>query len=203
MNSNSQRTPSFLYMIAVTVLLSVTTQASAGTPQWISYAAKFVCNASSADDLLIQGKYRTTVNIHNPHYLVEPAGAQPVPVTFFKKVVFAKPQGQQPLLPSCHQQEYLPADGALAVTCNNIKTLAQLSGLPTSGVLEGFVIIEVPPYAPLAQSPALDVVAVYTARLRTGTDPDVRKYDVRALEVERMPPTTIIGEPVINLCPPN
>ena len=198
---NIRRIPS--YLVLMTVVVVVMSAAPATAQGWISYAAKFVCNAEGSDDSVMSGKYRTVVNIHNPHFLIDKSGAG-IPVTFFKKVVLAMPQGKEILPPSCHQQEQLWDDESLAVNCDNIKTLLRLSGLPTTGLLEGFVVIEVPLHDKLEVpvTPTLDVVTVYTARPRTGTDPDVRIYDVRALEVERVPPTDIIGDPVKNLCGP-
>ena len=197
---NIRRVPSCL--VLMTVVVVVMSAAPATAQGWISYAAKFICNAESTDDSVMSGKYRTVVNIHNPHFLIDQSGLA-VPVTFFKKVVLALPQGKDILPPSCHQQEWLEADESLAVNCDNIKTLLRLSGLPTTGLLEGFVVIEVGLHGvEVPVTPTLDVVTVYTARPRTGTDPDVRIYDVRALEVERVPPTDIIGEPVQKLCGP-
>jgi len=189
------------YVVLMTVAVMVLSAAPATAQGWISYAAKFVCNAEGTDGSVMSGKYRTVVNIHNPHNLQDAAG-QRFPVKFFKKVVLAQPQGKEKLPPSCHQAESLDADGALAVNCDNIKTLLRLSGLPVTGLLEGFVVIEVQPQWNDDQiAPTLDVETVYTARPRTGIDPDVRIYDVRATEVERVELTKIIGVPVQRPCP--
>lgn len=169
---------------------------------WESYAAKFVCNAEHYDDTIIRGKYRTIVNIHNPNYLQDVQGL-PIPLTFYKKVVLAIPQGEQALPPSCHQQEVLEADWALGVDCDNIKTLLGLSGLPTTGDLEGFVVIQVPPQGATQEVPPLDVTVVYTARPRSGTNPDIKLYDVRTMDVESVAATLVIGDPVLNPCPPD
>ncbi len=194
-----------LVLLTVTsMVLGASPPAHAGVAGWISYAVKFVCNAESLDDRVLQGKYRTMINIHNPHNITETPllGGVPVPVKFFKKAVLAIPQGEPPLPPSCHQEELLESDWALGVDCDNIKTLLGLSGLPTTGDLEGFLVIEVPPFQGMEQTapPPLDVVAVYTARPRTGTDPDTKIYDVRTMDVERVEPQNIIGIPQINLC---
>jgi len=195
-----RRIPS--YVVLMTVAVMVMSAAPATAQGWISYAAKFVCNAEGTDDSVMSGKYRTVVNIHNPHNLLDDQRL-PTRAVFSKKVVLAQPQGKDPLPPSCHQLEGLPADYALAVNCANIKTLLALSGLPTTGLLEGFVVIEVGPHGiEVPVTPTLDVVTVYTARPRTGIDPDVRIYDVRDLEVERVLPTDIIGDPVQRPCDP-
>ena len=197
----------FLILASVVVMFLAPAPAMAGNGSWISYAAKFVCNAESlGDDVVVQGKYKTVVNIHNPHNLVDipiPEGANPVPVQFFKKAVLAQRQDEKPLPPSCHQEELLESNWGLGVDCDNIKDLLSLSGLPTIGDIEGFVVIEVPPGQGLnLETPTLDVTAVYTARPRTGIDPDVRQYDVRTMDVERVPETAIIGTPNIQLCDP-
>jgi hypothetical protein len=198
-----RKLPSFLILTTVAVMVLWATPAAAQS-DWISYAAKFVCNATGSDESpVMTGKYRTVVNIHNPHNW-EPVPQEPIPVQFFKKVVLSQPQGDEILPPSCHQMEFLKADEALAVTCENIKTLLGLSGLPTTGLLEGFVVLEVPPqWNDNTITPTLDVDVVYTARPRTGTSPDVRLYDVRTMDVERVEPTTVFGDPVQNLCNPD
>ena len=171
--------------------------------QWISYAAKFVCGNeidTSPPPSIVLGKYRTAVNIHNPHYLQDVQGV-PLPAVFYKKVVLAKPQGEPLLPPTCKQREELPADHALLVDCNNIKDLLALSGLPTTGDKEGFVVIEVPPQPTMDDAaPYLDVVSVFTARNRSGADTDL---EIETMDVERVEPTAIIGEPNLdNPCNP-
>ena len=137
----------------------------------------------------------TVINIHNPHYLVDMDF--PIPVQFFKKVVLALPQGEIPLRPSCKKEEFLDVDQALAVNCRNILIQLQESGLPVPGPFEGFLVIEVPPQTiPESETPELDVVAIYTARHRTGTSPDVRDYDVQTMDVEKVEPRRVIGEPM-------
>ena len=201
---NTRKFPSFLILTTVAVMALSATPASAQRGDWISYAVKFVCNATGNDAApVMTGKYRTVVNIHNPHNW-EPVEFEPMPVIFFKKVVLAQPQGDEILPPSCHQRETLKADEALAVTCENIKTLLGLSGLPTTGLLEGFVVLEVPPqWNDNTITPTLDVDVVYTARPRTGTSPDVKIYDVRTMDVERVEPTTVFGDLVQNPCNPD
>jgi len=200
---NMSKFSSYLILTTVAVVILWATPATA--QDWISYAAKFVCNASTDDaNPVMTGKYRTVVNIHNPHNWAPVQKADGVPAIFYKKVVLSQPQGVDPLPPSCHETEALPSDGALAVTCENIKTLLGLSGLPTSGLLEGYVVLEVPPqWFDNTITPTLDVDVVYTARPRTGTDPDTKIYDVRTMDVERVEPTTVIGTPVQRLCNPD
>lgn len=191
-----------LASVAAALAVSVTPAFSAPLP-WLSYAAKFVCGSENAvpDVTIVSGRYRTVVNIHNPHYLMDPTGL-PVPLTFFKKVAVALPQGEQVLRPSCKQQELLLADHALAVNCGNIRKLLALSGVTIPNYIEGFVVIEVPPQ-PSEDNvpPELDVVAVYTARHRTGMSPDVKDYDVQSIDVEEVTPRSIIGTPDLDLCP--
>ena len=69
-----------------------------------------------------------------------------------------------------------------------------LSGMPTTGAIEGFVVLTVPPQ-PWADGlvPPLDVVAVHTGRPAAGT--------VSTLEVERVPMTEVIGTQPPDFCP--
>jgi len=198
---NMLKSLSHFVLASIAAAVVTATPATAQDSPWSSYAAKFMCNAQNANDIVaVFGLYRTVVNIHNPHYLHDMLDL-PVPLIFYKKAVLTKPQGEIPFPPSCHQLEFLSADTGLAVTCNNIKTLLALAGLPVTGLIEGFLVIEVPPQpASQPQAPPLDVVTVYTARQRKGTDADVRRYDVQTLDVERVPSTTIIGDPTLNLC---
>lgn len=172
--------------------------------QWISYAAKFVCGSENAvpDRILVSGRYRTLINIHNPHYLMEVTGA-PSPVVFFKKAVVALPQGEVPYPPSCKVQERLGPDAAVAVSCANIIRQLQATGIFVTRHFEGFLVIEVPPQGQTGVAPELDVSAVYVARHRTGTNADVTDYDVQTMDVEQIAPKAIIGEPTLDLCPPD
>ena len=199
-----QRFSSFFVLLTIAALVMSATPALA-QDAWISYSVKFVCNNETSDSasLAVTGKYRTAINIHNPHYLIDQTG-QLVPAVFYKKAVLAYPQGMDILPPSCKETERLGPDQALAVTCANIKQLLISSGLPTTGHLEGFLVIEVPPQAGIEVPivPRLDVVAVYTAKPRLGIDPDVARYDVHTIEVERVPPMEIVGRPVADPCDP-
>ncbi len=177
--------------------------------QWISYAAKFVCGPQGGvpEQPVVNGVYRTVINIHNPHYLQAATGAL-VPVVFLKKIVVALEQGQPPLRPSCKIQEFLDADFALAVSCANIRQQLQISGLPLPpNPREGFVVIEVPPQFSIAGgpeiAPELDVTAVYTARHRIGIVTDVADYDIQAMDVEEIQFKPIFGEPIQDPCPPD
>ena len=196
------RRPVIFTIVGVIIALGVTT-----TPvyaqQWLSYAAKFVCGVQTGvptEQPVVNGKYRTVVNIHNPHYLMDVTGA-PAPAVFFKKVVLALPQGQIPVRPSCVQFESLNADHALAVDCSNIRQLFTLSGIAVPIPFDGFVVLEVPPQTINEEAPDLDVTAVYTARHRPGLSADVADYDVQTIEVEQVTPRRIIGQPELNQCP--
>ena len=124
---------------------------------------------------------------------MDPAGV-PVPVGFLKKIVLSVPQGQDPLPPSCFFEELLPADHAMQVDCAAIKSQLALSGLPSAGGIEGFVVLMVTQH-PVEDNPIppLDVVAVYAARPAVG--------EVATMDVERVPLTQVIGEPPLDLCP--
>jgi hypothetical protein len=166
-------------------------------PEWHSYAAKFVCGSKQVPPAasLAPGVYKTMVSIHNPNYLMDVTGAL-APVIFFKKVILTLPQGQQPLPPSCKVEERLWADHALFMDCSTIKGHLGLSGLPNTGSIEGFVVIEVgvqpdvePPLAP-----PLDVVATYAGRPSGGM--------LNTLDVERIPATKAFGLPLPDPCDP-
>ena len=176
--------------------------ADAQTIPWHSYAVKWVCGNVNDESgaIAVDGRYHTTVNIHNPHYLedLDLRGVGfPLPVVFLKKIVLALPQGEDPLPHSCWLQEVLFADEALAVTCRNIKTQLALSGLPSAGILEGFVVLVVPPgQEPFGDPspPELDVTALYTGRTRApGIDP--RLHGVSTWDVESVDHTVMRGSP--------
>ena len=206
MNTWRLRQFSVVSASVVVVLGIAAAPALGGVNEWDSYAAKFVCGAGGTPDLPLtaHGKYRTIINVHNPHYLRDVAGA-PIPVTFFKKVVVAKPQDEPRVRPSCKQQEILLDDEALAIDCGNIKALLNLTGLPITPQIEGFVVIEVPPgqQDPGLPPPRLDVVALYTARSNVGSSTANPDHHVKTLDVEVISPQTIIGIPVPDLCAPD
>lgn len=178
--------------------------AQAGSTSWDSYAVKFVCGgvASAAGENTVEGKYRTVVNIHNPHYLATP-GPLPVPLILLKKIVLAEPQGQPQLPPSCFLQENLNADEALSVTCTNIRAQLALSGLPSPPLIDGYVVLLVPPdQNPPGDPnpPEIDVTAVYTGRSRIG-GADILRNGVGTLDVETVRPTSLRGDPApIDFC---
>ena len=184
-----------MLVVVTTAVLLAGAAVPAAAQQWASHAAKFVCGAANVPPppQLAKGFFKTVVNIHNPHYLVQPGGP-PVPLVFFKKVVLSRPQGLDPLLPSCKIMEELPADHSLYMGCREIKALLALSGLPTMTPIEGFVVLEVPPQ-PFQDDPApeLDVVAVYAGAPSGGT--------LTTMDVERVPAVPIIGVPADDPCP--
>ena len=194
-------------ILAVTGLM-LCAAAHAGAPQWDSYAIKFACGNvfSEANSALgVNGKYLTSINIHNPHYLEDTlvegsVGGISIPVIFYKKVVLSQPQGVTPLPPSCHILEALSADFALGVNCANIKAQLALSGLPSTGPQEGFVVLQVPPLQGLDDSdpPELDVTALYTGRF-TG-QPANPTNGLNTWDVEQIDPRALRGDPVINEC---
>jgi hypothetical protein len=139
------------------------------SPPYLSYAAKFVCSDTGDDLAVVNGEYRTTINIHNPQ--------AHLPVTFLKKVVLAHEEGQSGCALVINPQEVLQPDAAEQVDCPVIHIAVfanpQKCFPPgtTNTVLEGFVVIQVPTerreFAVL-RSPVLDVVGIYTAGPRIG-----------------------------------
>jgi hypothetical protein len=154
------------------------TAAHAQTPSILSYGAKFVCGTNAPGNF-VYGIYATTVNIHNPHF---------VPVVFKKKAVIALSQRSEPGEISPLVEEALGPDAALGVDCTDIRNL-----FPTKpkGFIEGFLVIQVYPASDQGDLFELDVVAAYTARHRTGTDSDTKKYDIESMDVEEVSPKTV------------
>ena len=177
--------------------------AQAQVIHWDSYAVKFACGNvfSETNAMGVNGKYWTTINIHNPHNLevVGPAPI-PVPLQFFKKIVLAQPQGS-PILPhSCHLEELLESDLALSVNCNNIRAQLAFSGLPSTGPLDGFVVLQVPPLQGSVDEtpPELDVTVLYTGRF-TG-QPANPANGLNTWDVEQVEPKIMRGLPNLSLC---
>ncbi len=178
--------------------------ADAGAQTWNSYAVKFVCGnvVRGPFEDAVDGKYKTTVNIHNPHYLLDVTGA-PRPVQFFKKIVLAPHQDELPLPPSCWLEELLDGDHALSVNCGNISQQLALSGLPSTAPLDGYVVLLVPPNQDQSGSPGppeLDVSAVHTARSRANFV-DIQTNGAAAIDVEYVEPKPVRGLPSLDLCP--
>ncbi len=174
--------------------------AVAGILQWDSYAVKFICGAVVRGPFedAVDGKYKTTVNIHNPHYLVfDDDPPIPLPVVFLKKIVLAPHQDEQPLPHSCFILEVLSADESRSVNCGNIKAQLALSGLPSTGPLDGYVVLLVPPAQDPSGSldpPELDVSGVYSARSRVNFV-DIQKNGAAGFDVEDVGPRQVRGEP--------
>jgi hypothetical protein len=150
-------------------------EASAQT-QLRAYSAKFVCGFRTIELGVVRGGYETSINIHNPHF---------VTVQFQKKAVIALPQRSQLGRISELVPETLPPDGALGVDCIDIRRL--FNPVPT-GFIEGFLVIYIP------ANREIDVVGVYTARERIGTNPDTDIYDVKSIDVERFPSITVVPQ---------
>jgi NHL repeat/CARDB len=117
-----------------------------------TYAAKFVCvsEVGPEGDAVSPGRYRTVINVHNPHA---------DEVAFLKKAVIARPEGEAHGKISKLVEDRLEADGALSINC---KTIAERFGGP-SPIGDGFVVIK--------SDRTLDVVAVYTSRDSIDVEP--------------------------------
>ena len=166
--------------IVAAVVMSTTGTGTAQTQEVLSYAAKFVCFTGNAL-AVVPGTYLTTINIHNPHTL---------PVTIKKKAVLALPERASRGEISPFVTETLGPDEAMGVDCKDIKGLFPK---PPVSFIEGFVVIQVAPQANFQTAPELDVVGVYTAKHRTGTDiNDPKKYDVESIDVKEYSPKKIL-----------
>jgi hypothetical protein len=159
--------------ISLALVASVGTGAQAQTTQLLSYAAKFVCGERGSDRGVVRGRYETSVNIHNPHY---------VEVVAQKKAVIAWPQSAPPGPISKFVREQLRPDGAVGVDCRDIRALFDP---PVGGAfIEGFLVVLTP------RARQLDVTSVITARHRAGADPDVESimvYEVNPKLVDPPP----------------
>lgn len=113
------------------------------------YSAKIVCGAQQNGDVLrlIQGKYGTEINIHNPN---------DNGVHFLKKLALSYPPEEQlpgEIMPI--SIDVLKADEALKVDCDDLQNNFFPDGFPgRGGYFTGFVVLQ--------SSRALDVTAVYT-----------------------------------------
>ncbi len=141
----------------------------------LAYSAKFVCGTRGAEVGVVRGVYETSVNIHNPHF---------TQAAFKKKAVIALPQRSPPGRISAFKNELLLADQARGVDCVDIRNLF---APPAGGFIEGFLVIYVDPKLPL------DVVGVYTARERLGSNPDFAQYDAKSIAVERVTPIQTVA----------
>ena len=165
---------------------AVTSEADAQSASVLEYAAKFTCGrlpaseaAGGGDADIVVGVYATSINIHNPQRHTK--------ISFTKKVVLAKPEGQAAATP-VKQQDTLGPDQAEFIDCPLIFSLL---GIATPSHIEGFVVVEVPPTevpTPTGKGRhavllPLDIVGKYSARPSTG--------EVSALEVVVYSPTQI------------
>ncbi len=145
------------------------------------YAAKFVCGDQRNPEQLIltQGRYATTVNIHNP---------KPDTAAFSKKLALSIPPGmQQPgkILPiDTHELAY---DEALAVDCEDIRTRLFPGGFP-GGMIEGFLVLE--------SAGPLDVYAVYTTAALPEDGAETIQHS--SIDVERVPERTRRADLAVN-----
>jgi hypothetical protein len=160
--------------ISLALLAFLGTSAHAQTVTLLSYAAKFVCGPRNLDSSVVRGFYETSVNIHNPHF---------VRVAARKKAVIALPQSSPPGPISKFVPEVLPPDGAVGVTCRDIRVLFD-PPVPAATFIEGFLVVHVPRVTPL------DVTDVITARNRAGAD-----IDVESIMVLEVTPKSIEPQP--------
>lgn len=156
-----------------------------GQAALLSYSAKFVCGDVTNDNIIspvVRGKYRTVINIHNPHNI--PSNG----VEFQKKAVIALSQlSPTPGTISPLVDEALRPDAALGVTCRDICNL--VAPVPCVPFIEGFLVIHVPNTAT-----PLDVVTVITGRSipdGTGPVPTTTGGGVSTIDFEEVTPKTI------------
>ncbi|MBI5560517.1 MAG: hypothetical protein HY883_04520 [Deltaproteobacteria bacterium] len=155
-------------------------QTAQATPSgaYLSYAAKFVCGETGEAEV-VKGMYKTAVNIHNPNSSTNG-------LLFYKKAVLALPERNTTHgAISSVVDETLLYDEAMEVDCTDIRSLFP-AGTALPKHIEGFLVIMVPgtPDNNGSLWNALDVVAKYTARHRTGTATDYTTSDVESLDVE-------------------
>jgi hypothetical protein len=180
-----------LALVGAVFLLTDAPAVSAQESGYLAYSAKYVCGDRQNDNAYaVAGRYRTVINVHNPHYL--PAEG----ILVFKKAVWARTQRERGTssMPTVSGwvPDFLPPDDALAVDCEDIRALFQ--GPPRGyGFFEGFVVIAVPPLdqgVPIE----LDVVAFHSHidRPENAVEPG---SDAEGIDVERYDPIRIFGVP--------
>jgi hypothetical protein len=140
-------------------MFAVATASAQSTSTYTEYAAKFVCGVPTAANLtggtVENAEYSTSINIHNPNLFTSDA-----PISFLKKAVLARSEGSTPSAPSAFKQDSLANDYAEYVNCHIIRELLGGAAPSAPALIEGFVVIVIPP----ASSPnQLDVVGVYTS----------------------------------------
>lgn len=131
------------------------------------YAVKFVCGRSASAAARPQtatGNYYTLINVHNPN-----SGRG---LELNHKVALARVAGEQALMTGFSTNIALRYDEAVDLDCPWIVRQLAAAGLPTGGLLTGFVVIQA--------KDSLDVVAVYTAASTTTNQ-------VTAIHTERVP----------------
>lgn len=140
--------------------------------QFAEYSAKFLCGVVKEQGAapLGPGTYETSINIHNPQIL-------PSSVTFFKKVVLAPREGEEPSAPSRFRRDVLKQDFAEHVDCKVIRS--RLGAAGGGAFVEGFVVLIVVPTKGIVPT-ELDVVGVYTVSNREGQDTDLEMLPVTA-----------------------
>jgi hypothetical protein len=152
-----------IVFVLVAAMLAVTTATAQSTSTYTEYTAKFLCGVPTGvqitHDAVGNAEYTTSINIHNPNLFTTDQ-----PISFLKKAVLAKPEGNVEIPPSAFKQDSLANDYAEYVDCQNIRTLLGSAAPGAPAFIDGFLVIVVPP----ASSPnQLDVVGVYTASNNT------------------------------------
>ena len=143
---------------AATAMLAVTQSPAQSTSTYTEYSAKFLCGVPTGffltDDVVGNAEYTTSINIHNPNLFTTDA-----PLSFLKKAVRIRTEGDTAVPPSAFRQDSLANDYGEDVDCRVIRELLGSAGYPAPAFIEGFLVIVVPP----ASSPnQLDVIGVYT-----------------------------------------
>jgi hypothetical protein len=144
---------------AVIAMLAVTPLSAQSTSTYTEYAAKFICGVPTGTllthDTVGNAEYATSINIHNPNLFTTDQ-----PISFLKKAVRTKMEGDTPIAPSAFKQDSLPNDYAEYVDCYVIRQLLGSAAPAAPAFIEGFLVIVVPPASGPNQ---LDVVGVYTS----------------------------------------
>jgi hypothetical protein len=122
----------------------------------VVFTTKFVCGPSGGVT------FDSSINVHNPH-LEE--------ICVNKKMVIAKPQGEDRGEISAKVLERFGPNEAIGVDCADIRSAF---AEPPDAFIEGFVVMELIPDPLLAiHAPGLAVQGVYTATGRRGTSLEV------------------------------
>jgi len=144
--------------------------------------AKYMCGSKSASNSVVSGRYETVLDLTNPNFLPGPYS-----VRNFALTVYASTPVGSADAPAVLESD-LQVSGGQAHTINCAQIRAATN--QPSGYIEGNLVYSVYALGVGASTEALRqnnmrLTSTITARKRTGTDPDVRQYDVETVAIQK------------------